>query len=161
MLKRIAIELIAQLVVLAMLVLVIAIGAGFIGATTGATAFAVARDFHLQLADRLGLVCPKGQTMSIDHSHVVSGVDSHGRPYAGQSNDIYCNATAEGTSHKLTTDEYLNATVAALGAAVTSYTLLCFVPLFVPLEIVALIAIHKIIGALMKPKPASQSIVSN
>jgi hypothetical protein len=159
--KRILVELVAQLVVLVVLFLAIAVGAGFMGATVGASASAIAPDFHLQMADRLGLVCPKGQTISIDHSQTVTGVDSHGRPYAGQSNDIYCNSTAEGTSHKLTEEEYLNAKLATIGAAITGYTLLCFVPLFVPLEIIALIVIHKIVGALMKPTPASQSIISN
>ena len=42
-LKRIATELMAQLVVLAVLAAVMAVGAGFFGATTGATAFAVER----------------------------------------------------------------------------------------------------------------------
>ena len=99
--------------------------------------------------------------LSIDHSQVRTGVDSNGHPYAGQSNDIYCNSTAEGTSRKLTNEEYLNVTLATLGAATAGYTLLCFVPLFLPLAIVALIGIHKIVGALMKPRPASQSVISN
>jgi hypothetical protein len=158
--KRILIELVAGLIVLAVLFLVVSVGAVFFGGAVGATASAVAPDFHLIMADRLGLVCPKGQTVSIDHSQVVSGVDSNGRPYAGQSNDIYCNSAAEGTSHKLTSKEYLNAKLATLGAATTGYTLLCFVPLFVPLAIIALIVIHKILGAIMQPPPASQSVVS-
>jgi hypothetical protein len=159
--KRILVELLAQLVVLVVLFLVIAVGALFFGGTVGAAANAMAPDFHLQMADRLGLVCPKGQTVSIDHSLVVSGVDSHGRPYAGQSNDIYCTSAAEGTTHQLTAEEYLNAKLAALGAAVGGYTLLCFVPLFLPLEVLALIVIHKAVGGIMKPAPSSQAVISN
>ena len=159
--KRTLIEVVASLIVLAVLFLVISVGAVFFGGTTAATATAVAPDFHLILADHLGLICPKGQTVSIDHSHVSTGVDANGHPYAGNSNDIYCNSTAEGTSHKLTSDEYLNAKLATLGAATTGYTLLCFVPLFVPLAIIALIAIHKIVGGLVKPSPANQGVVSS
>ena len=51
--------------------------------------------------------------------------------------------------------------LATLGAASTAYTLLCFVPLFLPLAIVAVIVIHKIVGALTKPRPAGQAIISN
>ena len=159
--KRVLIELVADIIVLAVMFAVIFVGAGFFGGTTGVTMTAVARDFHLKLADRLGLVCHPGETVSIDHSQVRTGVDSNGHPYAGQSNDIYCNSTAEGTSRKLTNEEYLNVTLATLGAATAGYTLLCFVPLFLPLAIVALIGIHKIVGALMKPRPASQSVISN
>jgi hypothetical protein len=159
--KRILIELVAGIVVLAVLFLVMAVGAVFFGGTTGATMTAVAPDFHLQLADKLGLVCHPGETMSIDHSQVRTGVDSNGHPYAGQSNDIYCNSTAEGTSRKLTDEEYVNVRLATLGAATTGYSLLCFVPLFLPLASVALIVIHKIVGALTKPRPASQSVISN
>jgi hypothetical protein len=159
--KRFLIELVAGLVVLAVLFLVIFVGAGFFGSTMGATMTAVAPDFHLQMADRLGLVCHAGETVSIDHSQVVTGVDSRGHAYAGQSNDIYCISTAEKTSRKLTNEEYLNVRLATLGAAVTGYTLLCFVPLFLPLAIVALFVIHKIAGALLKPRPASQSVISN
>jgi hypothetical protein len=159
--KRLLIELAADLVVLAVMFAVIFVGAGFFGGTAGATLTAIAPDEHLKLADRLGLVCHPGETVSIDHSRVSTGVDSHGRPYAGQSNDIYCNSTAEGISRKLTNEEYLNARLATLAAATTGYTLLCFVPLFLPLAVVALIGIHKIAGALMKPRPASQSVISN
>ena len=159
--KRLLIELVAGLVVLAVLFLVIFVGAGFFGSTMGATMTAVAPDFHLKLADRLGLVCHPGETVSIDHSQVVTGVDANGHAYAGQSNDIYCNSTAEATSRKLTDEEYLNVRLATLGAAATGYTLLCFVPLFLPLAIAALIVIHKIVGALMKPRPASQAVISN
>ena len=159
--KRITIEAVASLIVLAVLFFVISLGAVFFGGTTAATADAVAPDFHLILADHLGLVCPKGQTVSIDHSHTRTGVDAYGHPYAGQSNDIYCNSTAEGTSHELTAEEYVNARLATLGAATTGYTLLCFVPLFVPLAIIALIVIHKIVGAIMKPGPANQAVISS
>ena len=159
--KRLLFEFGVQLVAVVILLFAVGTIALFFGATIGATASAIAPDFHLQLADRLGLVCPKGQTVSIDHSHVVTGVDSHGRPYAGQSNDIYCNSTAEGTSHKLTNEEYLNVKLATLGAAAGGYTLLCFVPVFLPLEIIALIIIHKAVGGIMKPAPASQSVISN
>jgi hypothetical protein len=159
--KRILIEVVASLIVLAVLFLVIFVGAAFFGGTVGASATAVAPDFHLILADHLGLVCPKGQTVSIDHSQVVTGVDAYGHPYAGQSNDIYCTSTAEGTRHELTSEEYVNAKLATLGVATTGYTLLCFLPLFLPLAIIALIVIHKIVGALMKPKPANQGLVSS
>ena len=159
--KRVLIELVAGIVVLAVVFVGIFWGAGFFGATTGATMTAVAPDFHLKLADRLGLVCQAGETVSIDHSQVRTGVDANGHAYAGRSNDIYCNSAAEGTSRKLTDQEYLNVRLASLGAATTGYTLLCFVPLFLPLAVVALIAIHKIVGALTKPRPASQSIISN
>ncbi len=159
--KRLLIELAVDLVVLVVLFVVIAVGAVFFGGTMGATMTAAAPDFHIQLADKLGLVCHAGETVSIDHSHVATGVDSHGRPYAGQSNDIYCNATAEGTSRKLTNEEYLNVRLATLGAATTGYTLVCFVPLFVPLAIVALYVIHKILSGLMRPRPASPTVISN
>src|SRR5258706_9940294 len=86
--KRILIELVTSLFVLVVLFLVISVGAVFFGGTTAATANAAAPDFHLIMADRLGLVCPKGETVSVDHSQVRTGVDSYGHPYAGQSNDI-------------------------------------------------------------------------
>jgi len=158
--KRVAIEAVASLVVLAILFFVISIGAVFFGGTVGASATATAPDFHIILADRLGLVCPKGQTVSIDHSQVRTGVDSNGHPYAGQSNDIYCTSTAEGMRHELTSEEYVNARLATLGAATAGYTLLCFVPLFLPLAIIALIVVHKIAGALIKPGTASQAVIS-
>jgi hypothetical protein len=158
--KRILVEFAVQLIVLVVLFVVIGLGAAFLGATTGASASAIAADFHMEIADRLGLVCPKGQTLSVRHDRVVTGVDSHGRPYAGNANDAYCTSTAEGTSHQLTDQEYLNARVTSLGVAMVGYTLLCFVPLFLPLEIVALIVIHKAVGGIMKPAPASQSVIS-
>ena len=159
--KRVLIELMVDIMVLAVMFAVIFVGAGFFGGTTGAAVTAVAPDFHLKLADRLGLVCHPGETVSIDHSQVGTGVDANGHAFAGQSNDIYCNSTSEGTSRKLTDQEYLNVRLATLGAATTGYTLVCFVPLFLPLAIVALIVIHKIVGALTKPRPASQSVISN
>ena len=159
--KRLLIELAADLVLLGVIFVVIFVGAGFFGGTAGASLTAIAPDVHLKLADRLGLVCHPGETVSIDHSQVRTGVDSNGHPYAGQSNDIYCNSTAEGTSRKLTSEEYLNARLATLAAATTGYTLLCFLPLFLPLALVAVIGIHKIVGALMKPRPASQAVISN
>ena len=78
--KRIAIEVVASLLVLVVLFLVVSVGAVFFGGTVGATATAVAPDFHLIMADRLGLVCPKGQTVSIDHSQARTGVDAYGHP---------------------------------------------------------------------------------
>jgi hypothetical protein len=159
--KRVLTELVVQLLVLVVLFVVIAIFAVFFGVTTGATANALAPDFHIQMADRLGLVCPKGQTVSIRHNRVVTGVDAQGRPYAGQSNDIYCTSTAEGTTRLLTDQEFVNAKLATLGAAMGGYSLLCFVPFFLPLEILALIVIHKAVGGIMKPAPASPSVVSN
>lgn len=158
--KRILIELAVQLVVLAVLVFVIAAGAIFFGATVGATASAIAPDFHLEMADRAGLVCHPGETISIRHVP-TSGIDSHGRPYAGTTNDLYCVSTREGTSRELTTEEFVNAHLAAIGVAMAGYSVLCFVPLFVPLEIVALIVIHRVTSAIAKPVPASQSIISN
>ena len=77
------------------------------------------------------------------------------------TNDIYCVSAAEGTSRQLTTAEYLNAKLAAIGVAMAGYSLLCFVPLFLPLEIAALIVIHKVTSAVTQPRPASQSIISN
>jgi len=48
-----------------------------------------------------------------------------------------------------------------LGAATTGYTLLCCVPLFAPLAIIAVIVIHKIVGGLMKPNAANQGAISS
>jgi hypothetical protein len=157
--KRVSIEVVASLVVLAILFFVIFVGAGFFGATLGVSASATAPDFHLKLANQFGLVCPARQSMRIDHSQVVTGVDAYGHNYAGQNNDIYCTDSA-GVSHELDADEYLKAKLATIGLASTLYTLVCFVPLFLPLGILALIAIHKIVGALLKPGPASQAIIS-
>jgi hypothetical protein len=157
--KRILTELVASLIVLAILFFVIFLGAGFFGATVGASASAVAPDFHLKLANQFGLVCPAGQSMRIDHSQVVTGVDAYGHNYAGQNNDIYCTDSA-GVSHELSADEYVKAKLATLGVAGSAYTLVCFAPLFFPLGILALIAIHKIVGGLMKPGPASQAVIS-
>jgi hypothetical protein len=158
--KRILTELAVQLVVFVVLLVAVALGAAFFGATTGAVANALAPDFHIQMADRLGLVCAKGETVSIRHDRTVTGVDANGHPYAGQSNDIYCNSTTEGTSRELTTDQYLQAKLAALGVAMAGYSLLCFVPVLAGLEIAALILIHKVIRGTMKPRPAGQVISS-
>ncbi len=158
--KRILIELAVQLVVLVVLVVVIAAGAIFFGVTIGAAASAIAPDFHLEMADRVGLICHTGETISIRH-HPTTGVDSHGRPYAGTTNEIYCVSAAEGTSRQLTTEEFLNAKLAALGVAMAGYSLLCFVPVFVPLEIVALLLIHKAASATAKPGTAGPSVIAN
>ncbi len=158
--KRLLIELVVHLVVLVVLVLVIAAGAIFFGVTIGATASAIAPDFHLELADRAGLICHPGETISIRH-RPISGIDSRGRPYAGLTNEIYCVSTREGTSRQLTTEEYLNAKLASIGAAMAAYSLVCFVPLFLPLEVAALIVAHKAVRALTKPVPASQAVISN
>jgi len=158
--KRILTELAVQLIVLIVLLLVVALGALFFGVTTGAAASAIAPDFHIQFADRLGFVCAKGETVSIDHSQTVHGVDAHGRSYVGQSNDIYCTSTAEGTRRLLTTDQFVQARLAALAVAMAGYSLLCFVPVFLPLEIAALILIHKAVGGMMKPKPANKTVIS-
>lgn len=160
LMKRIFIELAAQLAVLVVLVLVIATGAIFFGVTTGAMASAIAPDFHLEMADRVGLVCHKGETISIRHQP-ISGFDSFGRPTTGMGTEIYCVSTAEGTSRQLSDQEFVNAKLAAIGVAMAGYSVACFVPLFVPLEIVALIVIHKVASAMAKPVPASQAVISN
>ena len=159
--KRLLIELAAQLVALVLLVLVISAIATFLGATVGATANAVAPDFHVELAGRFGLICKPGETVSVRHDRTVTGVDSHGRPYAGQSNDIYCTSSAEGTSRLLDDQETVSARLATLGFAIGAYTTLFFVLMFVPVEAAALFVIHKVTGALVKPKPASQAIIPN
>jgi hypothetical protein len=159
--KRILIELGAHLGVLLALVLVIGVGALFFGATTGAMAAAIAPDFHIQVAVALGLVCPKGDTVNFRHDRVTTTTDSFGHSIAGTANDVTCVSPVEGTSHLLTPVEYLNAKLQAIGVAMAGYSLLCFVPLFLPLEIVALILVHKVVGGMMKPAPASQTVISN
>jgi hypothetical protein len=156
--KRTLVELGAQLVALIVLLVVIGFGAGFLGSVTGVSASAMAPDFHIQLADRLGYVCPKGETVSIDHSKTVTGVDARGHAYAGQSNDLYCTSSAAGTRHELTAEEYVAAKAASIGVAIGFYTLIFFVVLFVPLEAVAAFLIHRIVGALMKGAPAQNNL---
>ncbi len=147
--KRFLLELATQLVALVVLFLVLAVFAAFTGLTAGASLSAMAPDFHLQMADRVGLVCRKGETLSIRHNP-TTGVDSRGRPYAGTTNELYCISTAEGTTRQLTAEEYLNAKLASIGVAMAGYSLLCFVPLFVPLAIVSVILVHKVAGGLAK-----------
>ena len=158
--KRILIELAVHIVLLAVLVTVIGALAIFFGATTGATATAIAPDFHMKLVAGLGLICPKGDTIAFRHDRQSSTTDSLGRPVTGFANDVTCTSPAEGTSHLLDDVEYLNARIQTLGAAIAGYTLLCFVPLFLPLEILALIVAHKLVAGIMKPAPAGQSVIS-
>ena len=149
--KRVLVELATQLVALIVVILAAGLVGGFLGLTIGAVANAVAPDFQLQMADRLGFVCPQGETINIDHSQTVSGVDANGHAYAGQSNDLYCVSNAEGTRRELSADEYLAAKAAALGVAMGGYSLLFFVVFFVPGEALALFVLHKGVAVVMKP----------
>jgi hypothetical protein len=121
------------------------------GGAVGGTAIGVAPEYHVRLLSGLGLLCEKGETVTFHEGGPTTVTDSNGFPSIGRVIIISCDSP-DGTSRTLTSEEGVLGFLGVIGLAIAGYFLICFVPLFVPLEIVALILIHKVVGSAMKPK---------
>jgi hypothetical protein len=149
--KRFWIELGAQLAGLIIIGLSVGVAALIFGASVGGTAIGLAPEYHVRLLGGLGLVCEKGETVTFHEGGRTTTTDSNGVPSTGTTIEISCDSP-DGTSRVLSSEEGVLGFLSVIGVVLAGYFLICFVPLFVPLELVAIILIHKIVGSRMKPK---------
>ncbi|MEP7357759.1 MAG: hypothetical protein ABI847_11000 [Anaerolineales bacterium] len=149
--RRFWIELAAQLAGLVIIGFTIGVTALIFGGAVGGTAVGVAPEYHVRLLGGLGLLCQKGETVTFHDGGQVTTTDSDGFPSTGTAIDISCDSP-DGSSRMLSTDESIGGFLGIIGLVLAGYFLVCFVPLFVPLEIVAIILIHRVVGSMTKPK---------
>ena len=149
--RRFWIELGAQVAGLVVIGFTIGIMALIFGGGVGGMAIGVAPEYHFKLLGGLGLLCSKGETVTFHEGGQVTTTDSDGNTSTGTAIQISCDSP-DGTSRLLSPDESIGGFLSVIGLVLAGYFLLCFVPLFVPLEIVAIILIHRVVGSAMKPK---------
>ena len=149
--RRFWIELGAQVAGLVVIGFTIGVMALIFGAAVGGTAVGVAPEYHARLLGGLGLLCNKVETVTFHEGGPTTVTDSNGFSSTGRIIEISCDSP-DGTSRMLSSDEGVLGLFGIIGLALAGYFLICFVPLFVPLEIVAIILIHKVVGSMMKPK---------
>ena len=149
--RRFWIELGAQIAGLVVIAFTIGVMALIFGGAVGGTAIGVAPEYHFKLLGGLGLLCDKGETVNFHEGGQVTTTDSDGNTTTGTAIEISCDSP-DGTSRFLTPDQSIGGFLGVAGLVLAGYFLICFVPLFVPLEIVAIILIHKVVASMMKPK---------
>lgn len=149
--RRFWIELGAQVAGLVVIGFTIGVTALIFGAAVGGSAVGVAPEYHVRLLGGLGLVCEKGETVTFHEGGETTVTDSNGFSSTGRVINVSCDSP-DGTSRTLSSEEGVLGVLGVIGLVLAGYFLICFVPLFVPLEIVAIILIHKVVGSMMKPK---------
>jgi hypothetical protein len=149
--RRFWIELGAQVAGLLVVGLTIGVTALIFGGAVGGTAVGVAPEYHVRLLGGLGLLCEKGETVTFHEGGETTVTDSNGFPSTGHVINVSCDSP-DGTSRTLTSEEGVIGFLGVIGLALAGYFLICFVPLFVPLEIAAIVLIHKVVGSSVRPK---------
>ena len=149
--KRFWIELGAQAAALIVVSFAVGVTALTFGGAVGGTAVGVAPEYHARLLGQLGLLCNKGETVTFHEGGQTTVTDSNGFSSTGRAVQISCDSP-DGTSRILSSEEGVVGLLGVIGLALAGYFLICFVPLFVPLEIVAIILVHTVVGSMMKPK---------
>ncbi len=149
--RRFWIELGAQVAGLIIIGVSVGVAALIFGGSVGGTAIGVAPEYHVRLLGGLGLLCEKGETVTFHEGGEVTTTDSDGFPSTGTAIQISCDSP-DGTSRMLSPEEGIGGFLGIIGLVLAGYFLICFVPLFVPLEIIAIILIHRIVGSMTKPK---------
>ncbi len=145
------IELGAQVAGLVVIGFAVGVTALTFGGAVGGTAVGVAPEYHARLLGQLGLLCNQGETVTFHEGGQTTVTDSNGFSSTGRAVEISCDSP-DGASRVLTSEEGVAGMLGIIGLALAGYFLICFVPLFVPLEIVAIILIHKVVGSMLKPK---------
>ena len=149
--KRFWVELAAQAAGLVIIGFTIGVTALTFGGAVGGTAIGVAPEYHFRLLGGLGLLCPKGDTVTFHEGGQVTTTDADGNTTTGTAIEVSCDSP-DGTSRMLSPDESIGGFLSIVGLVLAGYFLVCFVPLFLPLEIIAIILIHRVVGSAMKPK---------
>ena len=149
--RRFWIELGAQLAGLVVIGFTLGVTALTFGGAIGGTAVGLAPEYHARLLGQLGLLCHPGEIATFHEGGQTTTTDSNGFSTTGRIIEISC-ASPDGTSRMLSSDEGIAGLLGVIGLALAGYFLICFVPLFVPLEIGAIILIHKVVGSAMKPR---------
>jgi hypothetical protein len=149
--RRFWIELAAQLAGLVIIGFTIGVTALIFAGGVGGTAVGVAPEYHFKLLGGLGLLCNKDETVTFHEGGQVTTTDSDGNTSSGTAIQVSCDSP-DGTSRMLSPDESIGGFLGVIGLVLAGYFLVCFVPLFVPLEIVAIILIHRVVASAMKPK---------
>jgi hypothetical protein len=145
--KRFLIELGAQLAGLIVIGLTVGVAALIFGASVGGTAIGVAPEYHFRMLGGLGLLCNPGETVTFHEGGQVTTSDGE----SGTAIQVSCDSP-NGESRMLSPEEGIGGFLGIVGLVLAGYFLICFVPLFIPLEIIAIIFIHRIVGSMTKPK---------